>query len=338
MGSVIVADMRQVLADGYRRFAELEAADVSETYFDWAMGIAGDPAMLDLIAALPGIKRQPNLVFAAARFVGAPLGSYAEFRDWLLGHWAAVVPVIMARSTQTNEAARCAVLLPVLEQLDGPLALIEAGAAGGLVLYPDRYSYRYAVDSTTNRVALDPSSGPSPVELPCTIDAASVPTSLPDVAWRTGVDLHPIDVADADQLAWLETLVWPEHTERRDRLHRAAALVAADPPHLVAGDIIDAIPALVEQAPAGSHVVVFHSAVLVYLAEERRAEFVRLMKSMESVTWISNEGAGVLPFITDRVQCEVRGQTILARDGEPIALVGPHGQSFERIENVEPTV
>lgn len=329
--SVIVAGMTQVLADGYRRFAELEAAGVSEIYFDWATGIADDPAVLDLIAALPGIKRQPNLVFAAARFLGAPAGPYSDFRDWLIEHWEAVIPVIMVRSTQTNEAARCAVLLPVLEKLDGPLALIEAGAAGGLVLYPDRYSYRYAVDGTTDHVRLDPSTGPSPVELPCTIDAASVPSGLPDVAWRAGVDLNPLDVADPDQLAWLETLVWPEHTERRDRLHRAAALVAADPPHLVAGDIIDEIPALIEQAPPGSHIVVFHSAVLVYLIEERRAEFARLMQAMNEVTWISNEGAGVLPFITEKVDEEVRGRTILARDGEPVALVGPHRQSFQRL-------
>ncbi|PVW05176.1 hypothetical protein DEA06_05300 [Microbacterium sp. Gd 4-13] len=146
---------------------------------------------------------------------------------------------------------------------------------------------------------------------------------LPEVAWRAGVDLNPIDVANPDQLAWLETLVWPEHTERRDRLHRAAALVAADRPHLVAGDIIDEIPALIGQAPTGSHVVVFHSAVLVYLTEERRSEFARLMQSMESVTWISNEGAGVLPFITEKVTEDIRGRTILARNGSPSRSSAP---------------
>jgi len=71
--------------------------------------------------------------------------------------------------------------------------------------------------------------------------------------------------------------------------------------------------------------------MLVYLAEERRAEFARLMQSMDGVTWISNEGAGVLPFITEQVAGDIRGRTILARDGKPIALVGPHGQSFERV-------
>ena len=65
------------------------------------------------------------MCFATARFIGAPVGSYAEFRDWIVEHRESVVRVILARSTQTNETARCAVLLAVLEQLDGPLSLID---------------------------------------------------------------------------------------------------------------------------------------------------------------------------------------------------------------------
>lgn len=323
--------MTQALADAYRRFAALEAAGVSETFVEWATGVADDPVVLALIERLPAIKRQPNLVFAAARFVGAPVGAYPTFREWLVQHWATVVPVVMTRSTQTNEAARCAVLLPLLSRLtDRPLSLIEAGAAAGLVLYPDRYSYCYTVEGAAT-VRLDPAAGASSVVLPCSIDAESVPASIPDVAWRAGVDLNPIDVTDADQLAWLETLVWPEHDARRERLHRAAAIAAADPPHLVRGDIIDEIPELVAQAPPDSHVVVFHSAVLVYLTPERRTVFTELMQSMDDVTWISNEGADVLPEVTRKVTEEIHGRTILARDGEPLALVGPHGQSFEHL-------
>jgi hypothetical protein len=44
------------------------------------------------------------------------------------------------RTTQTDEAGRCAVLLAGLAQ---PLALLEVGASAGLCLYPDRYAYRY---------------------------------------------------------------------------------------------------------------------------------------------------------------------------------------------------
>src|SRR5688572_9036941 len=118
--------MEHSVADVYRRFAEVEARGVSRTYELWASSVADDPDVTSLIATLPPIKRQPNLVFAAARWLGAPVGGYGPFRAWLIENWDAVVPVILARSTQTNEAGRCAVLLPVLSRLAGPLALIEA--------------------------------------------------------------------------------------------------------------------------------------------------------------------------------------------------------------------
>jgi hypothetical protein len=321
--------MSDRIADVYRRFAEFEAKDVSDIYFDWASAIAEDNDVAGLISTLPGIKIQPNLVFAAARHLGAPVGPYAPFRAWLLENWTKVVPVVLSRATQTNEAARCAVLLPILSRLDGPLALIEAGASAGLCLYPDRYSYRYDVDGRI--VSLDPDNGPSGVRIPCAIDARDVPTELPSIVWRAGADLNPIDPTDRDQVAWLETLVWPEHTRRRDRLHAAATIAADDPAHIREGDILSAIPDLITEAPVGAKVVVFHSAVLVYLPAERRQEFADRMLALDDVVWISNEGPGVFPFITDQVTKPIGGRTILAVDGKPVALVGPHGQSYESL-------
>ena len=42
-----------------------------------------------------------------------------------------------ARRTQTNEPARCAVLLPALAQLPEPLALVDVGASAGLTMLFD---------------------------------------------------------------------------------------------------------------------------------------------------------------------------------------------------------
>lgn len=316
----------------YRRFAEVEAHGVSKIYYEWAKAVAEDPEALTLIEKLPGIKRQPNLVFAAARFLGAPVGSYDVFRSWLVSHWSQVVPVVMERATQTNEAARCAVLLPILSRLEGTQALIEVGASAGLCLYPDRYSYRYDINDINDiNVSLDPADGPSPVVIPCTIDAASVPARMANIVWRAGVDLNPLDVRDPDQVAWLETLVWPEHSSRRERLHAAVEMVAAAPPHLVRGDLVEMTQELVEMAPAGSHVVIFHSAVLVYLQAERREKFVALISSLPNVTWVSNEGSGVLPSVTEQVPVATGGRTILAVNGKPVALAGPHGQSYQAL-------
>jgi hypothetical protein len=321
--------MQSATSEVYRIFADVEARGVSPVYFDWAASIAEDPDVLGLIESLPRHKRQPNLVFAAARLKGAPVEPYAGFRSWLLAHWAEVEPVIRERSTQTNEAGRCAVLLPVLSELEGPLALIEAGASAGLCLYPDRYSYRY--DTGDGIVSLDPPEGPSTVELPCRIDPMSVPHRLPEVISRSGVDLNPLDVGDPSQVEWLEALVWPEHYARRTRLSAAAAIAAAAPPTLLSGDLLETLPTLVDQAPRGSRIVVFHSAVLVYLEPDRRSRFVELMRSMPDVTWVSNEGEHVLPSVAGQVAVPIGGRTVVAVDGVPRALVGPHGQSYDAL-------
>lgn len=314
------------IAKNYRRFAELEAHGVSDIYEDWALGVAEDPSVQALVGGLPPAKRQPNLVFASARSQGAPLGDYENFRTWLLSNWQNVDSVIRTRSTQTNEAGRCAVLLPELAAIEGPVALLEVGASAGLCLYPDRYSYTY--QRGDGQVRVDPPQA-TDVVLECEWRGnATVPTKVPEVIWRAGIDINPIDISDRENLQWLETLIWPEHEARRQRLHAAAAVVAADPPMLVAGDLNQEIGRLARLAPPEATLVIFHSAVLVYLTRPERQQFVDQVNALDCV-WLSNEGLPVLPEITARIPTRTMpkdGAFVLARNGCPIALTGPHGQ------------
>jgi hypothetical protein len=55
------------IADNYRRFAEREAAGRSPAYERLALAVADDELILGFLDGLP--KRQPNLLFAAARLV-----------------------------------------------------------------------------------------------------------------------------------------------------------------------------------------------------------------------------------------------------------------------------
>lgn len=322
------ADLDRIAA-GYRRFADLEARGTSPIYEDWARAIADDPEILALLAELPRRKQQPHLIFACARLLGAPVGPFPTLRAWMLAHWPELRAEVLARATQTNEAGRCAVLLPVLSRLNGPLALVEAGASAGLTLYPDRYSYRY--DTGAHIRELHPADGPSSAILECTIDEPSVPDRLPEIVWRAGIDLNPLDITDPTALTWLETLIWPEHDHRRRRLDAAAAIAAADPPHLEQGDILERVPDLVARAPRGARVVVYHSSVVMYLDAERRAAFAELTRSLEDVTWVSNEGSDVFPEITTKAGVDVGGRNILAVNGEPLALAGTHGQNYEAL-------
>lgn len=313
----------------YHRFAEVEARGSSALYEMWALGIAEDDEVQSLLVTLTGMKRQPNLVFAAARFAGAPLAPYPEFRAWLLRNWDEVRAVILRRSTQTNEPARCATILPALAEISGPIALIEVGASAGLCLFPDRYSYRYA---TVSRVhSLDPTDGPSDVLIDCEF-IGSPPERMPEIVWRAGVDLSPIDLRHPEALAWLETLIWPEHRERVGRMRRAAQLAATNPPTIVQGDLVDALPALAAQAPSGATLVVFHSAVLAYVDEGVRERFASLVAKL-GATWISNEGPTVLPRIARRLPKSVDASRrfIVGVNGMPHGLSGPHGQSYESL-------
>ena len=326
----------ETLRDYYGKFARLEASGTSPIYTAWAEGVAADDEVIALLLELPRPKRQANLLFAAARHLGAGEGTYADLRAWLLRHWNDVRELMLARSTQTNEAGRCATLLPALARIPGPLALMEVGASAGLCLYPDRYSYRFTVTGAVGAefaqsTTLDPADGPSAVVLDCELTNVSVPERLPEVAWRAGIDLNPLDITDVDQREWLTSLIWPEHEARRERLLAAASIAATDPPHLVRGDLLDTVESLLAEVPAGTQPVVFHSAVLAYVDAEVRACFASLMRSRDDVVWISNEGVGVLPDTPAQLETlgvEADGRFVLSVDGRAVALTGPHGQSY----------
>lgn len=315
-------------ADWYRAFGELEARGESEVYEDWALGVAGDARVVALIDSLPLQKRQPNLVFAAARLCGAPdepgaAGSgYARFRSWLLEHWPQVAEEALRRRTQTNEPRRCAALLPALGLIPGPLALIELGASAGLCLQPDRYSYRYGRGGW-----LHPDAGPSAVALETDAEGPiPVPARLPEVAWRAGVDLDPLDVRDPDAVRWLTTLVWPGQAERRECILAAVGLAAQDPPPIARGEAIEELPELLANVPRGASTVIVTSAMLVYQPYAERMRLVAAIRA-SGARWVSLDGVGVLPEVDALLAEPVRGRFTLSLDGEPLAEVGPHGQS-----------
>lgn len=274
----------------YRWFASEEATGSSPVYAELATAVAGDQQLLRLLDELPRLKRQPNLLFAAARFALGPVGDVAGFAELIRAEWPLVASTMMQRSTQTNEAARTATFLPLLAGLDGPIALIEAGCSAGLCLYPDRYSISY-----DRRPALVDSS----VEIGvATHGPVPIPDRVPNVVVRIGIDRTPLDVSEPDDLAWLEACVWPEHEQRRARLHDAASIVAGDPPLMLTGDVVEEVDHALDLVPAGVTPVVFHSAVLNYLDPTDRGRFARRLLDRDDLVWMSNEAPGVVEGVT----------------------------------------
>ncbi|HEX5857097.1 MAG TPA: DUF2332 domain-containing protein [Microbacterium sp.] len=328
--------MDDAVASQYDTFGRHWAHETSPLYEEWSVGIASDPELIALLEGLPPEKRQPNLIFAAARWAGSPLVAYPAWRDWMVRNWDAVTEVARARTTQTNEAGRCATWMPRLSRIDGPVALLEVGAAAGLCLFPDRYGYEYTTPSGIRRLEPD---APAGVTLPCRIDDDdAVPTRYPDVVWRRGIDLAPIDASDPGQIDWLATLIWPGpvHDERVARLRAAAAVAASDPPRIERGDLLERLHDVAAEAPADATLVVFHSAVLLYLDDQQRRRFAELVGGLGSaidrrVLWLSNETVGTLDEIDAQVPAglDTWHRFVQTEDGRPIALAGQHGAVYE---------
>lgn len=314
------------VVESYTGFAA-EAAD-SPTFADWATRLAADPEVVEWVRTLPGIKQQPNLVFAAARWHGvAAPGPYSGLREALLGDDGSIRATILARATQTNEVGRLATLLPAFGAFEGPLALLEVGASAGLCLYPDRWGYAWQTGEGTHLLGEEP-------RLPCRVSGpAPLPTSLPEIAWRGGIDLNPLDVTDADEMAWLENLVWPGQAERRERLAHAIAIARADPPRIARGDLLELVRERVEKASAHGTVVVFHSAVIAYLSPADRLTFDTIMRELVAqglCHWVSNEGKQVLESVT-RTGPPIPADHptfVLGIDGRMVAQTHGHGRSL----------
>jgi hypothetical protein len=173
------------------------------------------------------------------------------------------------QEVQTNEVQRSWALLPAFLALsDGrPLDLLELGPSGGLNLLWDRYAYRYST-GTWGAGALE-LSGDDRVPPPAELLARGA-----EVVRRRGIDLNPIDVTTEHGARVLQSFVWADQLDRLERLRRAIEVVRHDPPLLMQGDYVDALPALLRNRREGAQLVVFQTASTMYL-ERRAAERLR---------------------------------------------------------------
>ena len=317
------------VADNYRVWAK-EAKGRSPAYVTLSNSVADDPAILEFLLTLPQDKRQPNLLFASACYLLGTPADPGTLRKLVDRDQDALTQVMLTRRTQTNEAARCATLLPALAQLPEPLALIEVGASAGLTLLFDHYSYDYGD-------AVIAGSDPQAPTLRCGLRGpVPVPARVPEIAWRAGLDLNPLDVTDEDDMHWLSCLLWPGEGDRAQRLAAAIVTARRSPPPVHRGDLLTDLPALAAQAPADATLVVYHSAVLAYVAPEDRVRFAATVGGLAAV-WFSNEAPGVVASVqrTDRDD----GTFVLARDGrEELARTDGHGDWLEWLQVSAPRV
>jgi len=315
------------VADRYRRFAVAEAPSRSSLYAEWAAGVADDVDVCHVLARIPASRRQPPLVFAVTRMLGAPEQAFSRWRDWLLEHADAVVAETSRRSLQTNEPLRCAALLPALATIPGPIGFLEVGASAGLCLQPDRYSYRYRRPDHPD-VRLDPPSGMSPVVLDANI-TGDAPLRLPEIRWRMGADLTPMSAGDPDDRAFLMALVWPGERGRAQRIEAALDLARREPIEVASGDASDPdlVPRLLSGMPDGLTPVVSTLGLLPHLPRAARERLIGAIADTGAI-WVSLDPLQAHDRWTAPVDPGA-GRFVLHRDGAPLAYADPLGASLE---------
>lgn len=281
------------LARRFARFAATETKGTSPLYEALAARIAGDRDLLRLCRDVRPGQLPANMLFGAVHYLlqsGAdhplrtfypslvasprpPADAFPHFRDFCLAQADAIGAVLRRRGVNTNEVARCAVLLPgfhrIAERGGEPLHLVEIGCSAGLNLRWDSYAYDY----DDGRRYGDPAS---PVVIACALRGSRrppLPDRLPAIGRRVGIDLAPLDPDAAADAAWLRALIWPEHKARAERLDAAIALSHARPVDLRTGDGVALLPEIVRALPANGTVCVFHSFAVVQFAQEQRAAF-----------------------------------------------------------------
>jgi hypothetical protein len=318
----------------YRRFGEVEAGSYSPLYRELSHAVANDDDLVGFIDSMP--DGQPNLLLASIQYLTGAKAmprTARELGDFVAARRHEVAALMRTRRTQTNEIGRCTAILPALPP--GPLALLEVGASGGLCLLLDRFQYDYgttcvgAPDSSVTLRCAGLGSIPVPV-----------PASVPNVVWRRGLDLSPLDLARSEEADWLVACVWADHDERRERLRAAIAMARSHPVRVDRGDLATDLEGVLDEAPPSATLVVFHSAVLNYLSPDRRAAFSVSLADYSrrrDIVWISNEGPGVIPKLDrmapDRPDLKFRlGRTVFSQgrgEAQLLALAHYHGWDLE---------
>lgn len=302
-----VADPLDDLADLWRWFADGLMTGYCPLYDEIARSVASDRELLALQQSARPHAHLPTMLLAGAHYLllgglEHPLAEvYAGrssapaaplFRQLCLEHSTALVEVLNARTVQTNEVGRSALLGPALTWAAGgePVQLVDVGCSAGLNMLCDRYRLDYGTHGVTG-------PGDSPVRIACRVVAGSPPIapSLPVIAGRVGIDLDPPDLTDPDDARWLLACVWPG-TGRFQRAARAIELGRADPPPVLQGDAVETLPGVLAGLGEG-RVVVVNSWSYAYFSVEQRQSYVDLLADVgrsRPLVWLNMEGPGVV--------------------------------------------
>lgn len=274
-----------------------------------------DGELLALAAEIPGDRLPPLLFSAAATSLilalePDPLRSWfprlgdpqpalapafaAEYRAFCLDHSNELLERCARHRYQMNEVGRCADFVPSLTAATDPqreVVLVDIGTGAGLALHFDRYRYSYR-SRRGERLRVGPPASPVSVEIELTgALMPRLPTELPEVADRVGIDVEPLDLADPAVHGWLAACV-PQEIGAVTRFHEAARVALANPARALRGDACELLPEVLDSIPPGPLVYVVDTYVNVFFEPEALARFREIIDAVgrrRDLDWVSTD-------------------------------------------------
>jgi hypothetical protein len=255
----------------YFQLQSEQTASRSPLYSALCARLAADPDVAEIIESPPRWDAPLRLLSGLHNLVLDGRARWDEVSVALVEHRDFLRRFVAEQGVQTNEVQRCWMLLPCFleaaRRLDAStLDIIELGPSAGLNLSWDRYRYRYAAGGWGPADGLLTLGGEERRPVPADLLAHEV-----RVRERVGVDLDPIDVTTAAGARLLRSFVWADQSERLTRLDEAIDVTRRNPPHLMQGDIADLLPSVLADRRDDTPLLVWHTSVLGYLPDERRA-------------------------------------------------------------------
>lgn len=270
--------------------------------------IAAHEDLLCRLAGLPSDRLPALLASAAVSFLvrrdrpeplagyfpepGAPpplfdAGFYPAARTFISARLDDITTECAQRHYQMNEVARCTQIALGITATAGsraePIGLADLGTGAGLGLHLDRY--RYLVGSRA--------SGPqtAALRLSCEVRGSREPpqVALPPIAERAGIDVAPVNLQDPAARSWLLACAPPEASALA-RLAAAIEVTRQHPAEILAGDVIQVLPGVLDRFAPGRSVLVIDAYLAVFLPPELHAELTGIMAEagrVRPVTWLS---------------------------------------------------
>lgn len=285
------------ISQEFNRFAEHEAKTSSPLYYFWSKKIVHDEEMLKIMAKIPETQPKPNLFFASVQYVLSekddvlkkyvpsftvdPLPieeSYIVLKEFVENYRTEIERHFHSKYVQTNEVRRCTFLYPIFSEIAQtvrkPLVLVEIGTSAGLLLNIDHYHYEIKQGNETIQYG-NPTSEVNLKSENLGNHIESCPNF--EVSARYGIDLNIINLDHEEDYLWMQSLIWPEHVERRKQFHQSAKVNHSIDKTLLEGDMFTILPSIFRNSTDEQQIVLFHTHVANQFSEELKVNYQQLL-------------------------------------------------------------